>query len=235
MTARSLSVMLVLLLLSLPCGAQVLPPPILWSTGFNGNTLQNNTGLADTHYVTIDSIGAATLGWAGTAPVYSGPVVSTRNDAWTAFNPSVTSQWVGPTNGRSNVAPGNYIYATTFNATGYTINSISGVFAADNSGRAYLNGLRAADAIGTASTGFNGSGNGSLGTVTTGFLPGVNTVYFVINNAGSSNNPTGFRTQLSLSATAVPELSGTGASVPGFLLLSIGLMVASRRRRAVAL
>ena len=59
-----------------------------------------------------------------------------------------------------------------------------------------------------ATTGVTSDGNfGALGnafTISTGFVAGLNTLDFVVNNAGTGINPTGVRVELSGTANLRP-------------------------------
>jgi hypothetical protein len=117
---------------------------------------------------------------------------------------------------------GDYTYETTFDLTGFdpTTASISGEWLTDNTGTLYLNGVN---------TGFTSSSfqTWSLFDLTSGFISGVNTLDFVVNNAdcGGCDNPEGLRVgDLETNATPVPEPAS-------LFLVSSGLLAAFRSRR----
>ncbi|MBM3883671.1 MAG: immunoglobulin domain-containing protein [Verrucomicrobia bacterium] len=169
---------------------QTAPIPKLFNTGVddNGALLPNAT--VDPHYRLIESADAA----------YPGPDSFTLEPGWpvapagpwVADGPA--SRWIGPRARQSTGnAPGNYTYRTTFDLTGYdpTKARIAGQWTSDNAGLdIVLNGV---------SLGFSQAGNfGALSdfTIEFGFVAGVNTLDFVINNAGDAVNPAGLRVQM---------------------------------------
>ena len=112
---------------------------------------------------------------------------------WIAEGPD--SKWIAPKgNQSSGSAPGDYIYRTTFDLTGYDINkvTISGAWVSDNGGTDIL--------LNDVSLGISQGGDfANLNkefTITSGFVAGVNTLDFVVNNAGTDINPTGLRVNL---------------------------------------
>lgn len=139
---------------------------------------------------------------------------------WVGDNTS--SRWIGPNNTSQMIGPvGTYRYETTFSLTGFNPStaSVTGNWSADNAG---LNIL-----INGTPLGLNtGPGNGAFTsfhsfTVNSGFVGGLNTLDFVVNNANGrpGGNPTGLRVEMNgtATATAVPEpdsllliLLGTG-------------------------
>lgn len=137
-----------------------------------------------------------------------------------------TSAWIGPNPDTQLIGPtGNYDYRTTFNLTGFDFNTavITGKWATDNSGSDIL--------LNGGSTGIpNTTGFGTFSptfTISSGFVAGLNTLDFLVNNGGSTANPTGLRVEMTGTATAIPEpaslfLIGTG-------LVAFGIF---RRRRA---
>jgi hypothetical protein len=124
------------------------------------------------------------------------------------------SAWIGPNNDTSLNGPtGLYDYQTTFDLTGLDPLSafLTGQWAADNEGVDILiNGVSTANTAGgfTAWSPF---------TISSGFVSGVNTLDFLVNNDGG---PTGLRV----------ELSGTADSLSGvpepasFMMIGLGLV-----------
>lgn len=133
------------------------------------------------------------------------------------------SAWIGP-NDTTSAPEGSYRYELVFDLTGFdpTQASIYGQWAVDNFGLdILLNGVSTGNANGN---GFGGwtpfSISAAEGDV---FLPGLNTLTFLVDNASPSDNPVGLRVEF-LSAT-VPE--------PGTIaLLGLGLLGAALWRRA---
>jgi len=138
------------------------------------------------------------------------------------------SAWIGPNSDSSLDGPvGNYDYQTTFDLTGFDplTASITGLWAMDNNSVDILiNGLSISPAAGSGFSSY------SAFAINSNFVSGVNTLDFVISNAGG---PTGLRVEMA--GTADP----TGASTPepatmgilGLGLVGLGLL---RRRRARA-
>ena len=126
---------------------------------------------------------------------------------------SSTSAWIGPNNDTSIDGPaGNYTFRTTFDLTGFNPSTafISGGWAVDdNDFQILFNGNNIASAAANYST-FTGF------SISSGFLPGVNTLDFTIYNYGG---PTALRVEMRGEATPVPEPSTyfAGLSALGML------------------
>jgi hypothetical protein len=107
---------------------------------------------------------------------------------------SSESAWIGPDNNNAlESPPGNYPIQTTFDLSGLNpaTANISGRFSVDNElADILINGM---------STGNSGSGFGSWTpfTITNGFIAGINTIQFIVVNAGNTLNPMGFRVEMS--------------------------------------
>jgi PEP-CTERM motif-containing protein len=141
------------------------------------------------------------------------------------------SKWIGPTLGSgsdadSNGPVGTYVYRTTFNLAGLdpATASITGLWSTDNPGLDILiNGISTGQAI-PSSTAFTALFPFSI---TSGFLPGPNTLAFVLSNEGG---PTGLRVD-SIAGTAQP-IGGAPVPEPTTLLLfGSGLAGVAARRR----
>jgi len=187
----------------------------LYNTGVDnlGNALANST-VGDLHYsliaspqesITTTKIGTAVGGW----PI--GP--------W--LGDSAQSAWIGPNTAVFEGPVGDYVYRTTFSLNQVNPNtaSILGRWSTDNLGiEIYLNGVRTGHFT-----------NGDFGTWTSfalssGFVSGVNTIDFKLNNGGG---PTGLRVEfLSSSVAPVPE-----PDVYAMLVAGIGLLGAVARKR----
>jgi hypothetical protein len=105
---------------------------------------------------------------------------------------------------------GDYVYRLVFDLTGLEPSTavITGRWTSDNVGPAVrLNGQE---------TGFTSDGSfpllGNPFTIASGFIDGTNTLDFVVNNAGTVANPTGFRCELSGTADFQPP-PGTPPSI----------------------
>jgi hypothetical protein len=120
------------------------------------------------------------------------------------------SAWIGPLNDYIADGPGgDYDYQTTFNLTGLdpTTAILTGQWSTDDSGVDIL--------INGASTGNTAGGFGAWYgfTVNSGFVSGVNTLDFIVDN---DSGPTGLRTELTGTASPTPEPAS-------MLLLGVGL------------
>ena len=168
--------------------------PGLFNTGVSDANVPLASGSVDPHWRMFQSAD----------PAFPGPNAIVLNDAgfpippWLANGPG--SKWLAPQASQvTGNQPGDYTYRITFNLAGLEPSTavITGRWSSDNTGPAVLlNGV---------STGGISDGNfGALGntfTINSGFVDGANTLDFVVNNAGTAANPTGFRAEF-LSATA---------------------------------
>jgi hypothetical protein len=135
------------------------------------------------------------------------------------------SAWIGPNNDNSLDGPvGQYDYRTTFDLTGFNplTADITGGWTSDNDGvQILINGVDS----GNPPTSFTQFSTGFAPfTIAAGFVPGINTVDFVLNNGGSGGNPTALRVEMTGTADpaggAVPE--STSILVWGLLGLTVG-------------
>lgn len=107
---------------------------------------------------------------------------------------SSTSRWIAPKADQGTGSdPGNYIYETSFNLTGFdpATARILGKWTSDNGGMdIVLNGTP----LGIS----QGGGFGAFYDfeISTGFVAGINVLQFLINNAPPGVNPTGFRMEV---------------------------------------
>ncbi|MEX2213465.1 MAG: PEP-CTERM sorting domain-containing protein [Phycisphaeraceae bacterium] len=136
---------------------------------------------------------------------------------------SATSRWITPNTNDGNGPVGSYTYRTTFDLIDVDLSTvvIQGLWASDNGGTDILiNGL---------STGSTNGGFGSLTafTINSGFVLGLNTLDFVLNNDGPPG-PTGLRVEglSGFANIAVPE------PATGMLLVLAGGALLRRRRAA---
>jgi GH25 family lysozyme M1 (1,4-beta-N-acetylmuramidase) len=164
------------------------PIPGVFNTGVDDNNNLLVAGAVDPHYQLIASADSG----------YPGPSAWVVNGGYPIppwLTNGLNSEWIAP-RAAENIGnlPGNYTYRLTFNLTGLDPNAavITGNWAADNVGvDILLNGAS------THLSNSNGFSIFSAFVITNGFLGGTNTLDFVVNNAGSTTNPTGLRVELS--------------------------------------
>ncbi len=191
----------------------------LYNTGHDNNHNPLANGAIDPHYTIISSPDLA----------FPGPnAFSINNNAlpiqsgW--FGNNATSRWIGPRADGLDNAVGNYTYRTTFSLAGYNpaSASISGRWAMDNTGvDILLNGV----SKGISRPGeFNFFNFSPQWIINSGFVQGSNTLDFIVFNMPTNPppNPTGLRTEMTLTASPVPE--------PSSLLLIMGAIVLGRNR-----
>ncbi len=189
----------------------------LYNTGVNnsGGLLGNAT--IDPHYTLISAPSPYTSAFTGngTDTLGSNPYL----------DDGPNSRWINPSGWMGEWLPaGNYLYRTTFNLTGFVPSSasLSLKIASDNSCKVFFNG--ADTGIATTTNGFTSFAAFSINS---GFLSGLNTLDFLLNNAVDLSvgnfNPTGLRVELDGTANVVPE--------PGALaLMSLGVIIISMRK-----
>jgi hypothetical protein len=192
-TRSLLSLIVCSILLTVPAarGAAI---PGLYNTGVNnsGAVLADNT--ADPHYVLLfnpdNAVSTTAIVQDSTAfPIVGGP--------WLAN--SSTSKWIGPRFETSGAAAGEYTYRLTFDLGGLDPASaiVTGQWSSDNAGVGILlNGV---------ATGITFDGNFAVFSptwiLTNGFIAGMNTMDFVVTNAGLGY--TGLRAEVA--GTALPS------------------------------
>lgn len=234
------AVVLALAAVALLGGGQVArgDPITLFNTGVNGAgmPLPNGT-IGDPHYTLISTPGGtSTLLVRTSAGGFPIP-------PWLGDNP--TSAWIGPNNDPFLDGPqGLYTYRTTFtlpaNANLATA-SITGQWAADNDLiQILINGVNAPQTnlpfIDPQFSEPRPLDSFTPFSITSGFVAGLNTLDFVINNQPFSNNPTGVRVELS--GTFQPTAPPPPAGVPepsSLALLGLGTAALAAwrcRRRA---
>ncbi|RZT10541.1 PEP-CTERM protein-sorting domain-containing protein [Duganella sp. CF402] len=180
-----------------------------------------NTGLGDS--------GSVDSNYSLSSAVSSTPIITVDGQwpisPWLA-NDS-TSKWITPTSNQAESfdpwSNGTYTYTLTFDLSGY--NAATAVFtgrlAADNSVVVKLNNSVISSATGfTDWTSFGAS---------SGFVSGVNTLDFVVNNwAQNGGNPTGLRVEFGMSSIAAVPEPATYAMLLGGLVM-VGAI--ARRRK----
>jgi hypothetical protein len=158
-----------------------------------------DTGVDDAGVVQPIGVGVVDLHYALQGAATTAFVIS-EHAAW--IDPPAGSAWIGPSNGSVTDPAGEYTYTLAFDLTGLdpTTASISGSWAVDNSAVMLLNGVATGDSITvdpfTVLHPFTLSG---------GFVAGVNTLEFVVDNPTSTGlNPTGLLVS-GLEGTAEPD------------------------------
>lgn len=179
-----------------------------YNTGVADNGTLLGAGASDPHY----------------SLVYSNDPNGTTATA-TAANPNweqqtATAGWISPgSSGDQSWASGYYVYETLLDLTGYdpTTALLSGLIAADNNVSIYLNGSS------SAVYGASGFSYGTSFLINSGFVSGINEIYFAVYNG---DGPSGLMVDNTL-ATAnaeTPEagtllLLATGTAVGGFYVM----------------
>lgn len=191
----------------------------VFNTGVNGGggLLPNVT--ADPHYALIAAPSPYTAAYTGTGTDTLGP------NPYLDDGPN--SRWINPSGWMGEWLPaGNYLYRTTFSLAGLIPSSASlGLnIASDNSCKVFLNGVDTG--IMTSASSFTSF---TAYSINSGFLAGLNTLDFALNNAVDPSvgnfNPTGLRVELNGTAAVVPEPTSLA-----FIGLG-GLMLLGLRRR----
>jgi hypothetical protein len=186
------------------------PIPGLFNTGVDNNRALLANSAIDPHYRLVQRADGTASGSNAFVVIDTLFPILQPAGPWLASGPN--SKWIGPmANQSAGSAAGDYRYRTSFDLTGLEPNTavITLRMSSDNAlAEVLLNG---------ASTGLSYDGNfaafsGTL-TINSGFIDGTNTLDFVVNNAGTTANPTAVRVEF-LSGTADPVLPpGTPPSI----------------------
>jgi hypothetical protein len=199
----------------------------VYGTGyqFNNFVLQSD-GLADGNFVLIADANDGTVNSSNpaTAFVVNPTAYPLAVNAWIAN--SSTSKWIAPSADETNSNAGTFTYQETFSLYGFdpTTAVLSGAWATDNTGVIMLNGV----VVGSSSSSYTTL---TPFTISSGFLPGLNTLDFVVTNAPfAGTNPTGLRVDLTGTATAVPVPEPESVAFLGLGLATLGALRLGRRR-----
>ena len=188
----------------------------LRNTGVDGSGVALNYGDADLHYsLTLPGGAAATA------------MAVQKHSNWVA--PPADAQWIAPTPVGTDDAAGIYIFETTFEAQSTNGLSISGKWATDNSGEIWLNDQNTGITRAFGSVGDYGFQSLEPFEITSGFVAGVNTLQFRVQN-GDQYLPHGI--PAGPMGLPVTDMTMNVVPVPGAVLLGVlGLSVAGARLR----
>lgn len=199
--------------------SQAVPIGSLFNTGVNSSGLVLANFESETHYTLTSAPSGSPTSLRVATEANGFPI-----PPWVGDNS--VSAWVGPSDSADLSGPvGLYTYHTTFDLTGLLAStaSISGQWSVDNQGFDIL---------------LNGVSNGSTATdfssfyafsLLSGFVDGVNTLDFIVNNQGG---PTGLRAEATGSADRAALLDEVPVPEPVSLaILGSGLLAAGLLRR----
>jgi hypothetical protein len=184
--------------------------PGIFGTGVDDSGALLPDASVDPHYLLSAS---ADPGYLGPDAMVVNTAYPIQAGVWLLNGPR--SKWIAPQANQNDAAgggnqPGNYTFQTTVDLTGYDLSqvSLSGGWAVDNSGVDLL--------INGQTTGLqNNAGFGGLTPFTltsaNGLVAGLNTIDFMVANAGTTVNPLGLRVDLRglLNVPPVPRLAIT--------------------------
>ena len=209
------------------------PITTLFNTGVSANDSNGNPtgvladGATDTHW-TLQSTPDTSTAAAPFVVNQNGNTYPIDGTVWVLDNS--LSKWISLHANESTPAdtlyetPGSYTYTTTFNLTGFipSTASITGKYWEDDFVTDIL--INTTD-TGLSQNGGNTNGAGQSFSITSGFIPGVNTLTFIVYNYPTNirPNPTGLNVEMTGTATTLPEPASLG-------FLAAGGVLAMRRR-----
>ena len=195
-------------------GAQAIPLNTFYNTGVDDAQATLANYATETHYMIVSAPAGSAFGIRVATSANGFPI-----PPWLGDNS--LSAWIGPNSDSALNGPvGQYDYQTTFDLTGFDASTaaLSGRWSVDNAGIDIL--------INGVSTGQTAGGFDAFSTfsISTGFIAGINTIDFLVQNAGG---PTGLRVEGALTADA------TVSDVPepmSLAILGVGLVGAGMVR-----
>jgi hypothetical protein len=211
-----------------PAGS--VPIPGLYNTGVDGSGLPLPRFSDDPHY---DLVPGPLGGYpAGPVAVDDTAVENGEFPVPPWVPNSATSRWISPRlDGAGNAEEGYFYFQTTFDLTGLDPSTavITGLWATDNTGHEILlNGVPTGNPqVGSFPVLSPFEISQALGDA---FLPGINTLTFVVENAPATFNPAGLRVEgLVAHANVIPEPSSVVLAAMGVGALGWGLRRGRRR------
>jgi hypothetical protein len=174
-------------------------PGVIFGTGVDGANLAAN-GSIDLNYILAAS---ADTNYPGTDAIVVDDTTAPI-PPWLSSGPK--SKWIAP-RAEQNIGnePGNYTYQTFFDLSGYNTTQVRlvGQWAVDNTGIDIL--------VNGVSTGITSPGFTSFTpfVINTGFIAGLNTLDFIVNNGSPGVNPAGLRVDLEAQITIQPSMTIT--------------------------
>jgi hypothetical protein len=181
--------------------------PAFYNTGVDDNHQQLSGGSLDSHYLMRQVSGGAYTG----NPNWTNAVAMDTSITWSAWIKPSDARWIYVADA-ANLGQdwGTYEFMTTFDLTGYDPSTavLTGKWALDQYGTIHLNGNVAASLPDE-----NWNNNLTSFSLTSGFLPGTNTLTFTVRfpDGGDGMVVSG----ASLTASPLPQLSIT-ANAPQF-------------------
>ena len=204
-------------------------PIAIYNTGVDDSGTFLSTGDVDPHYTL--TMGDAYVAYGATLAEATGQSLPLGWPIGDRYATSGSAQWIAPNADIVSLrGTDSYTYTTTFDLTGIDPNtvSLSGMYSVDNySGGIYLNGVLLP---GTSSTDIFQYTYLTSFDITSGFVAGLNTLSFVVDNSpafvtvDSPQNPTGLLVEISgdgdpMSAMPEPAVIWlVGAGIAGIVI-----------------